>query len=127
MTRRDRDLLDIEISERQRLRARAFDLCDTRPDYLPVKGPRPDAPPMLSLSKTALQFSAFDLGPSFIYILYVAPTAILYARNIVIECMAHAKNNPFSPYINIVETPDFDEGEWCLEANDKRVGSNFPW
>jgi|ERR1700761_151994 len=120
MTRRDRDILDIEISERQRARANVFDSFDGRPDYQKLSIPS-------VLSGPALRECGKQLGPAFIYELYVPPVKLLEAFNLCKALMCLAKNNPLSPYINIVSTSHFDEGEWCLEANGKRVGSHFPW
>lgn len=115
-----RDLLDIEISERQQARAKRFDTAEGRPDYTAL-------PTQCAMSPTAFRDCARRLGASFVYNLYVSPVKLLSALNICKQLMCQTKGNPFAPYVNIVETEDFDEGEWCFEANDKRVGSNFPW
>lgn len=115
-----RDNLDIEISERQRQRARAFDLCEERPQYERLLTDT-------NMSEASLRQCALKLGPAFVYTLYVHSVKLLEALNLSKRLMCQTKANPFAPYINIVETPEFDEGEWCLEANEQRVGSNFPW
>jgi len=114
------DRLDAEIAERARSK-RHFDLCEERPQYEPVQ----ETP--CNVSKHSLELAARKTGPSFVYNLYVAPIRLLAARNLVWSIWANVQKNPFAPHINIVECPAFDEGEWCLEANDKLVGSNLPW
>lgn len=115
------DYRDAEIAARHAARARAFDLCDERPTYEALQSAA------TSLSSTALEMCALKLGPSFIYVLYVHTTRLLHARNLCRGLYALTKGHPFAPYINIVETPEYGEGEWALEANGKRVGSDFPW
>lgn len=110
------DLMDQQIADNNARRAQRFEVCHERPEYSPL-------PTKCSISRTSLERCALQLGPSFVYNLYVHPIRLLEARNRARECIALAINNPFAPYINIVETPEFDEGEWCLEANGQRVGS----
>ena len=117
--------IDGEIAERARSK-RYFDLYEERPDYEPVldgRGTKPSTT-RYALSPAALQLAARQVGPSFTYCLYVAPARLLQARNIVWQIVAHTKTNPFAPYVNIIECPALDDGEWVLEANDKRVGSS---
>lgn len=117
------DTLDRELSERARSK-RYFDLCEERIDYGPLLDGRGSGI-FFALSRTTLEMAARDVGPAFIYTLYVHTIRLLQARNIVFSIVAHVKSNPFAPYVNIVECPALDEGEWVLEANDKRVGSNL--
>jgi hypothetical protein len=122
MTRHNNiDRLDAEIAERARSK-RYFDLCEERIDYEPLMDGR-GGNTYFALSKTTLEMAARDVGPSFAYTLYVHTIRLLQARNVVFSILAHTKQNPFAPYVNIVECPALDEGEWALEANDKRVGS----
>lgn len=120
MNRRRDDDLDREISERQRTRSKAFEQASYRPEYTQLGM-------QCSMSRTSFEQCARLLGPSFIYRLYVHPVKLLEARNRARECVALALNNPFAPYISIIETPEFEEGEWCLEANDKAYGTSFQW
>lgn len=115
------DTLDRDLSERARTK-RYFDLCEERIDYEPLLDGRGGGI-YFALSKTTLEMAARDVGAAFIYTLYVHTIRLLQARNIVFSIVAHVKSNPFAPYVNIVECPALDEGEWVLEANDKRVGS----
>lgn len=115
------DTLDNELALRARSK-RYFDLCEERVDYEPLKDVRGSGV-YFALSKTTLEMAARDVGPAFIYVLYVHTIRLLQARNVVYSIVAHVKSNPFAPYVNIVECPALDEGEWILEANDKRVGS----
>jgi hypothetical protein len=115
------NLLDAEIAERARSK-RYFDLCEERIDYTSLTDVR-DAVIYFQLSKTSLEMAARDVGPSFVYQLYVHTSRLFQARNIVYAIVAHVKSNPFAPYINIIENTALDEGEWVLEANEKRVGS----
>lgn len=124
MRRDNIDTVDREITERVRSK-RYFDLCEERPDYEPLKDIRDEAI-YFSLSKTTLEMAARDVGPAFAYTLYVHTIRLLQARNVVFAILAHTKQNPFAPYVNIVECPALDEREWVLEANDKRVGSAEP-
>ena len=125
MTRRNGiDTLNNELADRARSK-RYFDLCEERLDYealtdLHGKGI------YFQLSKTSLEMAARDVGPSFIYNLYVHTIRLFQARNVVFAIVAHVKSNPFAPYVNIIEATAFDESEWVLEANDKRVGSVMP-
>lgn len=114
------DRIDNEIAERARSK-RAFDLCEERPEYEEVQVTK------CTLSRTSLELAARKVGPSFVYNLYVHSIRLLQARNVVWGMWAHVHKNPFAPHVNIVECPELDEGEWILEANDKRAGSNFPW
>ena len=118
------DTLDRELSERSRSK-RYFDLCEERVDYEPLVDIRKE-PIFFALSRTTLEMAARDVGPAFSYTLYVHTIRLLQARNVVFAILAHVKSNPFAPYVNIVECPALDEGEWVLEANDKRVGSAMP-
>jgi hypothetical protein len=121
VTRRNVDAVDAEIAERARSK-RYFDLCEERLDYEPLRDVR-KAPIYFQLSKTSLEMAARDIGPSFVYQLYVHSSRLFQARNIVYAIVAHVKSNPFAPYINIIENTAFDAGEWVLEANEKRYGS----
>lgn len=118
------DTLDRELAERARSK-RAFDLCEERIEYDPLLDGRGGGI-YFALSRTTLEMAARDVGPAFIYTLYVHTIRLLQARNVVFSIVAHTKTNPFAPYVNIVECPALDEGEWVLEANDKRVGSALP-
>lgn len=120
MSRNGRDTFDAELEHRAKSR-RYFDLCEERPDYEPVQS----IP--CNLSKHSLELAARKIGPSFTYNLYVHSIRLLQARNIVWSIVAHVQKNPFAPYVNIIECPVFGEGEWCLEAGDKRCGSSLPW
>lgn len=124
MSRRGADRIDAEIAERARSYS-AFDSYEGKPDYEPVVDIRAGQPvPIKSnVSRTSLELAARQLGPSFVFNLYVHPIRLLQARNVVWQIVAQVKTNPFAPHINIVKCEDLDEGEWCLEANDKRVGS----
>lgn len=117
---RNRDYLDQEIEERNTQRAKCFDQAVEKPEYteLTIK---------CNMSRSSLEECARRIGPSFIYNLYVPSVKLLEARNRVRECLAHVKDHPFAPHINIVETPQFEEGEWCLEANGQAFGSYFQW
>lgn len=117
------DSFDQELAERARSK-RQFDLCEERIDYEPLMDGRGSGM-YFALSRTTLEMAARDVGPAFIYTLYVHTIRLLQARNIVYSIVAHVKSNPFAPYVNIIEAPAFDEGEWVLEANDKRVGSSL--
>jgi hypothetical protein len=117
------DRLNAELAERARSK-RYFDLCEERIDYEPLLDGR-GAGIYFALSRTTLEMAARDVGPSFVYNLYVHTIRLLQARNVVFAIIAHVKSNPFAPYVNIIECPALDEGEWVLEANDKRVGSNL--
>jgi hypothetical protein len=124
MTRHNNiDTLDRELSERSRSK-RYFDLCEERIEYAPLLDGR-GGKLFFALSRTTLEMAARDVGPAFVYTLYVHTIRLLSARNIVFSIVAHVKSNPFAPYVNIVECPALDEGEWVFEANDKRVGSNL--
>lgn len=120
MSRHRDDDLDREISERQQARSKAFEQASGRPDYQALPLPS-------SMSRTSFEQCARLLGPAFLYRLYVHPVKLLEARNRARECAALAPGSPFAPHINIIETPEFEEGEWCLEANERSVGSAFPW
>ena len=120
MNRRRDDDLDREIAERMQSRLNAFERVGHRPEYMPRATP-------CAMSRASFQEFAIALGPSFVYRLYVHPTKLLEARNRVRECQALGQVNPFAPVINIIETPEFEEGEWCLEANGQAYGSIFPW
>jgi hypothetical protein len=115
------DRFDDELAERARSK-RAFDLCEGRLAYEPLRDVRGSGI-YFALSRTALEMAARDVGPAFTYNLYVHTIRLLQARNVVFSIVAHVKSNPFAPYVNIVECPSLDEGEWVLEANEKRVGS----
>lgn len=122
MTRRNgADRIDAEIAERARSK-RFFDLCEEILEYTLLEDLRGHAT-YFQLSKTSLEMAARDVGPSFTYNLHVHTIRLFQARNIVYAIIAHVKSNPFAPYINIIENTALDEGEWVLEANDKRVGS----
>lgn len=118
------DTVNREIEERVRSK-RYFDLCEERIEYEPLLDGR-GGNLYFKLSKMTLEMAARDLGASFIYVLYVHTIRLFEARNVVHAIVAHVKSNPFAPYVNIVECPALDEGEWVLEANDKRVGSAVP-
>lgn len=120
--RSEADRLDAEIGARARSK-RAFDLCEERIDYENIG----DGALKVSLSKTALEQAARQVGPAFTYNLYVHTIRLLQARNLVWAVVAHVQKNPFAPHINIIECPSLEEGEWCLEANERCVGSAFPW
>jgi hypothetical protein len=125
MTRRNGiDTLNNELADRARSK-RYFDLYEERLDYEPLTDLHGKGI-YFQLSKTSLEMAARDVGPSFIYSLYVHTIRLMQARNIVFAIVAHVKSNPFAPYVNIIEAPAFDESEWVLEANDKRVGSAMP-
>lgn len=127
MTRRNNvDRFDLELAERARS-ARAFDLLTERPAYEDVVDMRngKELTIKCNLSEHSLQMAARQLGPSFLYNLYVHTIRLLQARNLVWKIVAHVKSNPFAPHVNIVECPALDEGEWVLEANEKRVGSSL--
>jgi hypothetical protein len=118
------DTLNNELADRARSK-RYFDLYEERLDYellTDVCGKII----YFQLSKTSLEMAARDVGPAFIYNLYVHTIRLFQARNVVFSIIAHVKSNPFAPYVNIIEAPAFDESEWVLEANDKRVGSAMP-
>lgn len=117
------DTFDRELAERARSK-RAFDLCEERIEYDPLLDGRGGGI-YFKLSKTTLEMAARDVGPAFVYTLYVHTIRLFEARNVVFAVVAHVKSNPFAPYVNIVECPALNEGEWVLEANDKRVGSNL--
>lgn len=119
------DQFNHELAERARSK-RYFDLYEERPDYEPIVDLRgtKQVTTKYVLSPAALQLAARQLGPSFIYCLFVPAVRLLQARNIVWQIVAHTKSNPFAPYVNIIECPALDDGEWVLEANDKRVGSS---
>ena len=124
MTRHNNiDTVNREIEERSRSK-RYFDLCEERPEYDDLLDGR-GGKIFFALSRTTLEMAARDVGPAFVYTLYVHTIRLLQARNVVFGIVAHVKSNPFAPYVNIVECPALDEGEWVLEANDKRVGSNL--
>jgi hypothetical protein len=116
--------LDDQLAERARSK-RAFDLYEERIEYDELKDLR-GQPTYFTLNKMSLEMAARDVGPSFIYNLYVHTIRLLQARNVVHGIIAHVKSNPFAPHVNIVECPSLDESEWVLEANDKRVGSTMP-
>ena len=118
------DTVDREIAARVRSK-RYFDLCEERVDYEPLLDGR-GGNIFFALSRTTLEMAARDVGPAFVYTLYVHTIRLLQARNVVFAIVAHTKTNPFAPYVNIVECPALDEQEWVLEANDKRVGSAMP-
>jgi hypothetical protein len=125
MTRRNGiDTLNNELADRARSK-RYFDLYEERLDYELLTDVRGKGI-YFQLSKTSLEMAARDVGPAFIYNLYVHTIRLFQARNVVFAIVAHVKSNPFAPYVNIVEAPAFDESEWVLEANDKRVGSAMP-
>lgn len=125
MTRRNGiDTLNNELADRARSK-RYFDLYEERLDYEPLTDVR-GGHIYFQLSKTSLEMAARDVGPAFIYNLYVHTIRLFQARNVVFSIVAHVKSNPFAPYVNIIEAPAFDESEWVLEANDKRVGSAMP-
>jgi hypothetical protein len=125
MTRRGGvDRLNDEIAERARSK-RYFDLCEERLDYEPIKDLL-GKDTYFQLNKMSLEMAARDVGPAFVYNLYVHTIRLFQARNVVYQIVAHVKSNPFAPYVNIVEAPALDESEWVLEANDKRVGSAMP-
>lgn len=125
MTRRNGiDTLNNEIADRARSK-RYFDLYEDRLDYEPLLDIR-QTPIYFQLSKVSLEMAARRVGPSFIYCLYVHTIRLMLARNVVFQIVAHVKSNPFAPYVNIIEAPAFDESEWVLEANDRRVGSAMP-
>lgn len=125
MTRRNGiDTLNDAITERARSK-RCFDLCEDRLEYEPltdIRGGRI----YFQLSKMSLEMAARDVGPAFLYNLYVHSIRLMQARNVVFSIVAHVRSNPFAPYVNIIEATAFDESEWVLEANDKRVGSAVP-
>lgn len=122
MTRRNGiDALDQELSARARSK-RYFTVFEEDIEYEPLQDVRGSGV-FFSLSRTSLEMAAREVGPAFIYTLYVNTIRLLQARNVVFSILAHVKSNPFAPYVNIVEAPALDEQEWVLEANDKRVGS----
>jgi hypothetical protein len=118
------DTLNNELADRARSK-RYFDRLEERIDYEPLTDIR-GGHIYFQLSKTSLEMAARDVGPAFIYGLYVHTIRLFQARNIVFSILAHVKSNPFAPYVNIIEAPAFDESEWVLEANDRRVGSAMP-
>jgi hypothetical protein len=120
------DRLDLELAARARSK-RAFELCDIRPEYDPLMDVRDRQPFPIkcSMSKTSFEMAARQLGPSFVYTLYVHTLRLFQARNVVFAIVAQVKSNPFAPHVNIIECPELDEGEWVMEANDKRVGSRL--
>jgi hypothetical protein len=118
------DTLNNELADRARSK-RYFDLYEERLDYELLTDVRGKII-YFQLSKTSLEMAARDVGPAFIYNLYVHTIRLFQARNVVFAIVAHVKSNPFAPYVNIIEAPAFDESEWVLEANDKRVGSAMP-
>lgn len=124
MTRRNGiDTLNNELADRARSK-RYFDLCEEQISYEPLLDGR-GGNIYFALSRTTLEMAARDVGPSFLYNLYVHTIRLMQARNVVFSIVAHVKSNPFAPYVNIIECPALDEGEWVLEANEKRVGSNL--
>lgn len=118
------DTLNNELTDRARSK-RYFDLYEERLDYAPLKDVRGSGI-YFQLSRTSLEMAARDVGPSFIYNLYVHTIRLFQARNVVFSIVAHVKSNPFAPYVNIIEATALDESEWVLEANEKRVGSAVP-
>lgn len=125
MTRRNGiDTLNDELADRARSK-RYFDLCEERVEYKPLSDVRGGGV-YFALSRSTLEMAARTVGPAFTYVLYVHTIRLLQARNVVFQIVAHVKSNPFAPHVNIVECPALDEGEWVLEANDKRVGSSLP-
>lgn len=122
MTRRNGiDTLNNELADRARSK-RYFDLCEEQIEYEPLLDVR-EKPLYFQLSKTTLEMAAHRVGPSFLYNLYVHASRLFQARNVVYVIVAHVKSNPFAPYVNIIECTALDEGEWVLEANERRVGS----
>lgn len=114
-----------EIVARQARSKRAFDLCEERIDYEPLMDVRADKTLYFQLNKVSLEMAARKVGPSFVYNLYVHSIRLFQARNVVFSIVAHTKNNPFAPHVNIIECTALDESEWVLEANDHRIGSTM--
>ena len=123
MTRRGGyDRLNDELADRARSK-RYFDLEEELPKDVERLTDAAGREIYFKLDRMSLEMAARDVGPAFVYTLYVHTLRLFQARNVVFAIVAHVKSNPFAPYVNIVECPALDESEWVLEANDKRVGS----
>jgi hypothetical protein len=70
-------------------------------------------------SAAALRLAMFRLGPSFTYTLHVRPIDLLDAQCHVREWT----EGELSYHFNVVADSSFGPWEWCLEANDRKVGS----
>jgi hypothetical protein len=64
-----------------------------------------------------------QLGPAFIYSVFIHSSKVIEMRSIARELMADVRNNPFAPYLNICEDPALHPNEWYVAANGQRVGS----
>lgn len=79
------------------------------------------------LSEHSLQCAAQQLGPSFIYDLYVHPNMLYEARNTLRRLACDTKDNPFAPYVNLSSWSFKKPTTWVLSANEQKVGSEGVW
>jgi hypothetical protein len=123
MSNRGIDRFNETIIARART-GKGFEVCEEYPEYESLADVRTGKEIKAQLSEAALELAARQLGPSFVYNLYVNPLRLFHARNLIFKIMAKVMKNPFAPYVNIINCPALDEGgEWILEANGRLVGS----
>lgn len=75
------------------------------------------------LSLCSIEDAARLLGPAWIYTLHVHPDHVLHARSLLKGWGAITVDHPMSPYVNLVEEPAYERGEWCLQLGDRAYGS----
>ena len=77
----------------------------------------------IDLSESALEEAVRQIGPAFIYSVHVSVSGRLDAQRLLTRLRMDYKENPFSPYFNIIVDTDLERDEWCLEANGMAFGS----
>jgi hypothetical protein len=75
------------------------------------------------LSRSSLEAAAQQVGPSFSYDLYVHPSELFVARNLLRSLSCDIKDNPFAPYVNLSSWSFKKSTTWVLSANEHKVGS----
>lgn len=76
------------------------------------------------LCEVALSECATRLGPAFIYTLTVHPTQSVWVRKFLHRIAAQVVDNPFAPYVNLVDDDSLERLEWFLSDGTKAIGCN---
>lgn len=71
----------------------------------------------------ALEEAARRVGPAFLYILHVNGYQFWNCKRLLQKIAADSADNPFTPYVNLVEDGALSNWEWFLTANGKACGS----
>lgn len=76
-----------------------------------------------NLSETSLEDGVLKIGPAWIYEVRVSLQSVVKTRKLLRRLMLQYKDNPFSPYFNLIVNVDYQWEEWSLTANEKTVWS----